>query len=179
MDAFNSCCHNRQSRAWCNSGYVNFSVATISPQPQYIWTAPNGMITAGQTSNNIDVTWGTGAGNVTVRAYNTCGASSTRTQSFTTPCREEAAAFNVQSSKFNVYPNPAHDKIKVSFDTKENSVFNIKLTDISGRMLLSENHEGNEGINTYELDLSHFSKGVYVLEVNSGVEEKNMKVVIE
>ena len=78
-----------------------------------------------------------------------------------------------------VYPNPAHDKLTVSIDAKVNSIFNIKLTDLSGRTVMSENQIGNEGMNTYQIDLANFSKGVYVLELGSGTQKKNLKVVIE
>jgi hypothetical protein len=155
-------------------------VTTVSPLPQYVWTTPNGTITAGQNSNNVDVTWGTGAGNVTVRAYNTCGASSTRTQSFATAgCREESFDFaQGDGVNFIVYPNPAHDKATVSIYVKENAVFNITLTDISGRTTWSENRVGNEGVNTYDIDLTRFSKGIYMLEVKSAGDSRKTKVVI-
>ncbi|MEP7170208.1 MAG: hypothetical protein ABI855_12620, partial [Bacteroidota bacterium] len=64
--------------AWCNDGFVNFSIPTVSPQPIYNWNVTNGTISAGQGTNNIDVTWGTGTGNVIVNAGNGCGTSSNR-----------------------------------------------------------------------------------------------------
>ncbi|MEP7171313.1 MAG: T9SS type A sorting domain-containing protein, partial [Bacteroidota bacterium] len=165
---------------WCNGGFVTFSITAVTPLPNYNWFVPNGTITAGQGTNNIDVTWGTGTGNVNVTAGNGCGGSGTKSQSFAgIVCREEEDQSAGGSMQWAAFPNPAHDKITVSIDVKENSVFNIKLTDISGRILLSESPEGKEGINTYELDLSHFSKGVYLLKVSSAEMNKNIKVVIE
>ena len=64
---------------------MNFSVTPLTPLPNYLWTASNGAITGGQGSNNVDITWGTGAGNITVRASNTCGASSSRTRALPLP----------------------------------------------------------------------------------------------
>ncbi|MEP7169712.1 MAG: proprotein convertase P-domain-containing protein, partial [Bacteroidota bacterium] len=46
--------------SWCAGSSLNFSVVPVSPLPNYLWTASNGTVDAGQGSNNIDVTWGTG-----------------------------------------------------------------------------------------------------------------------
>jgi hypothetical protein len=165
---------------WCNGGFVNFSVASVAPQPANNWTVSNGTITAGQGSTNIDVTWGTGTGNVNVTASNTCGSSSTRTQSFTgTSCREEEPFGLAQGDNFIVYPNPAHDKVTVSIYVKEHTNFNLELRDISGRVILSEDHEAGEGLNAYELDLKNFAKGIYMLEIQSASESWKTKVVVE
>ena len=104
---------------WCAGGFVNFSVAAASPLPTYSWLVTNGTITAGQGSNNIDVTWGTGAGNVNVTASNGCGVSGTRSQSFSSSCREEEELSTADN--FAVYPNPAHDNVTVSIYVKEAS----------------------------------------------------------
>jgi hypothetical protein len=86
---------------------------------------------------------------------------------------------NRNTGAFAVYPNPAHDKVTVSIDVKEQTQFNVKLRDISGRVILSEDHEGAEGLNTYEMDLGSFAKGIYMIEVQSAAESWKTKVVIE
>ncbi|MEO5569306.1 MAG: T9SS type A sorting domain-containing protein, partial [Bacteroidia bacterium] len=83
------------------------------------------------------------------------------------------------SSEFLVYPNPAHDKVTVSIEVKEQTQFNIKLRDISGRVMLSEDHTGAEGLNAYEMNLRSFAKGIYMIEVQSGSNSWKTKVVIE
>ena len=165
--------------AWCNDGYVNFSAPVVTPLPAYNWIVTNGTIQAGQGSNNIDVQWGTGAGTVKVSASNGCGTSSQKIQSFSTVCREGEDQLSVSNGQLSLYPNPAHDRITVSIDVKENSEVNIKLMDISGRVVIEENHESVVGINSYQIDLIYISKGVYMMEMNSGNEKKNIKVVIE
>ncbi|MEP7170720.1 MAG: T9SS type A sorting domain-containing protein, partial [Bacteroidota bacterium] len=167
--------------SWCNGGFVNFSVASVTPQPTNNWTVSNGTITAEQGSTNIEVTWGTGTGNVNVIASNTCGASGTRSQSWTgTVCREEEQQQSaVGSQQFAVYPNPAHDNVTVSIYVKEPSQFNIKLREISGRVVLSENHDGSAGLNAYEMNLRNFAKGIYTLEVQSASNSWKTKVVVE
>ena len=76
-------------------------------------------------------------------------------------------------------PNPAHDNVTISIDLKEDAVLNVQLMDVSGKIVLSDNETGTAGLNVYHLDLSHVSKGVYMLEVSEQGEKKNMKIVIE
>jgi hypothetical protein len=113
---------------------------------------------------------------VNVTASNTCGSSGTRSQSFTTGCREEGLS---TGDNFTVYPNPAHDKVTVSIYVKETAQFNIKLRDLSGRVILSEDHDGSAGTNSYEMELKNFAKGIYMLEVQTATESWKTKVIIE
>lgn len=91
-------------------------------------------------------------------------------------CREEGIS---SATAFSVYPNPAHDKVTVSIDVNKNANFTLQLMDISGRVLVSENISGLAGLNTYDLDLSHVAKGVYMLEVKSANDNWKSKVVVE
>jgi len=145
----------------------------------YNWSVTQGTITAGQGSDNIDVTWGTGTGNVTVNATNTCGASSNRVQTFSSVCREEGDELSVTGNQLSVYPNPAHDKVTVSIDVKEAAQLNLQLRDMSGRVILSEDHESQPGQNTYDLVLKNFAKGVYVLEVQTSTGSWKIRVAVE
>jgi hypothetical protein len=143
----------------------------------YNWAVGTGTITAGQGTNNIDVTWGTGTANVTVNATNTCGASSNKVQSFSSVCREEGDL--TVNGQLNVYPNPAHDKVTVSMEVKEASQLHLQLRDMSGRVILSEDRESQAGLNAYDIELKNFAKGIYTLEVQSGAESWKTKVVIQ
>ena len=114
---------------------------------------------------------------MSVNASNTCGQSAgTSSQSFSSGCREEGTS---SATAFSVYPNPAHDKVTVSIDVKEQTGFNLTLRDMSGRVILSEDREGTAGINAYELDLKGFAKGIYMLEVQSANDKWKSKVIIE
>ncbi|HKR04976.1 MAG TPA: T9SS type A sorting domain-containing protein [Bacteroidia bacterium] len=168
--------------SWCSGSPVNFSVVnpTGVPLPTYLWTVTNGTNMTGQGTNSISVTWGTtgvpSSGPVNVSASNTCGGSGTRSQTFSTSCREEEV---LNDAGISVYPNPAHDKLTVSIYVKGQAQFQLYLHDMSGRMVLSENSEAMPGTNSYELDLNSFAKGVYMLEVQSEGNSHKTKVVIE
>ena len=109
-------------------------------------------------------------------ASNTCGASGVHSQSFSSSCREEELS---SSDNFSVYPNPAHDKVTVSIDVKEHSSIHVVLRDLSGRIVLSEDQSAEAGINSYDLDLKSFAKGVYMLEAASAGNKWQSKIVIE
>jgi hypothetical protein len=113
---------------------------------------------------------------VNVTASNTCGLSGTRSQSWSTGCREEGMS---TADNFTVYPNPAHENVTVSVYVKEAAQFNIKLRDLSGRVILSEDQEGAAGMNAYNLDLKQYAKGLYTLEVQSATQSWKTKVIVE
>ena len=163
---------------WCAGAPVSFSVTPASPLPNYSWTVTNGTITGGQGTANMDMDWGTGSGFVRVAAYNTCGSSVLRSQTFTSTCREEDEP-SASELQITVYPNPAHDKVTASIYVKEQTQFNITLRDISGRVIISEDRESSEGLNAYDINLKGFAKGIYVLEIQSANESRKTKIVVE
>jgi hypothetical protein len=169
------------SPPWCPGSTVNFSIVPpIIPVPYFNWTATNGTIGPGQGTFNVDIIWGSGSGFVRVQASNACGASGVQSQSFSSiVCREEGEQSAVSNLQIAVYPNPAHEKVTVSIDVKKNTHVNMMLKDISGRVILSEDQEPEAGLNLYEINVALFAKGIYMLELRSGDETRNVKIVIE
>jgi len=79
----------------------------------------------------------------------------------------------------NVFPNPANDKINITFSLKENSLIEIVLNDISGKQMISESHHANKGKNQLSFDVSRFSKGIHVLNIKTEKGNLYYKVVIK
>lgn len=79
-----------------------------------------------------------------------------------------------------VYPNPAQDfvYIKLSTDDFIRSI-EIKVTDISGKIILSETAEIRE-MSNYHLDISCMSDGLYnlIIRTKDGVLIRNEKIVV-
>ncbi len=76
-----------------------FTVATVTGATNYTWTVPGGSsIASGQTTNEIEVDWGTTSGQVCVTANNNCGSS-------------PQACFNVVVDEIPVEPTPPNDAI--------------------------------------------------------------------
>lgn len=68
-------------------------------------------------------------------------------------------SLDAATSKITIYPNPTASKIKIEVDIEEN--VNFQLTSISGKTLLTDSIHFNQ----YELDLSPFPVGIYILEI--------------
>lgn len=82
-------------------------------------------------------------------------------------------------SPFVIYPNPAKDNIRISFDQKGSSSAQIQLYDIMGRMILDHNRvEHAPGINDMNIDLSDVPPGIYYLNAYIDNKEYTERLVI-
>lgn len=81
--------------------------------------------------------------------------------------------FSVSSNQFLVYPNPANNTIIIK-SNENNSITNIELIDISGRVVQSikSNFE-----NEVSLDVSHLSAGNYIVRLQSAEESAIKKFI--
>lgn len=71
-----------------------------------------------------------------------------------------------------IYPNPTSNLLNIAFGDI-NSAKNIVLTDLQGKIILEEN---NINLNNAQIDLSNFSKGIYLLQVKVNDTAKVFKV---
>jgi len=76
---------------------------------------------------------------------------------------------NVNETIINsIYPNPAYNQTTVSYTSNMENVITIKLIDITGRTISSNEYNAANGLNNYTLDLSSLNKGLYIVELTSG-----------
>jgi len=77
----------------------------------------------------------------------------------------------------NVYPNPANEKVTINFDA-DNTDYSINLTDITGRVLLSNSYTSLSGNQNIVLPLDNISTGNYIISVSSeyGTVNKHISV---
>jgi hypothetical protein len=80
---------------------------------------------------------------------------------------EETALMNV-----SVYPNPTNSLISVDFD--DNIITSYVLYDIQGREVLSENKLFND---SFDIDLSSFNSGIYLLKIATDKGDFTQKVI--
>lgn len=81
--------------------------------------------------------------------------------------------YNIQHLTFNIYPNPAKDRVYIN----GNNINEIRVTDNSGKMVL---YKTFNGANNVQLNIATLAKGLYIVQVkdskgNVGVE----KLVVE
>ncbi len=77
--------------------------------------------------------------------------------------------FAGKSDKLEIFPNPAKDNIKISFDDNVQGILNIY--DILGQKVLNENISGNQK----QIDVSSLTTGIYSIIFNPKNNEKMLR----
>ena len=75
-----------------------------------------------------------------------------------------------------VYPNPAKDKINISFGPMQYKTALVKISDISGKLISSDTYHN---LSTASIDLTGNPKGVYILNLRIDGEQLSKKICIE
>jgi hypothetical protein len=82
---------------------------------------------------------------------------------------------------FNIYPNPANEKIQIEFKAPQKASLEIKLLDVLGRFIanLPVPESITEGKQSFEIDLGKFAlkNGIYFLSTNLNGKEYRQKLI--
>lgn len=74
-----------------------------------------------------------------------------------------------------VFPNPTNDKITISVKDAINNKYQIKLVDITGKILITQGFRGQTSI-----DVQKIPSGIYLIElIKDGQIFANKKVIIQ
>lgn len=165
-------------------------VYKVPPAPgvSYLWNVPPGSeITLGQNTSTIKVTWGSRAGNVSVKAINSCGESANISSLYVSLAGNQALN-NITASFFNttaqnvfaINPNPVKDVAQLTYHANNKGKVTIELTDITGKLLTSKTVDAGKGQNTTNIYMSNYAKGMYIVSLRNGKgERKTIKVIKE
>ncbi len=83
-------------------------------------------------------------------------------------------------SSFNVYPNPSTDITNISYKLEENSVVNIEILDISGRMVKRVLRERQSpGDFKIQLSISDLNSGLYIVKLSAGQSVQTSKLNVQ
>ena len=85
------------------------------------------------------------------------------------------AKFGEIENALHIFPNPTHNYFEISYRSSERGETVISLSDISGRIIFSEQYDLNIGENNFSYDVSHLQKGVYILSFG----EHRSKIIID
>ncbi len=136
----------------------------------YTWTVPAGAtITAGQGTEAITVTWGSGSGQVTVKGTNNCGTSGVKSLAVTVAgalIAMDKKQMNTDKS-VKLYPNPAANTTVLAFYFDKEEGYAIELTDMAGKVLQHISGSSAAGRNTVKLDFSRYAQGIYWIILRS------------
>jgi len=85
---------------------------------------------------------------------------------------------SVNSNEIKVYGNPVKDKLTFSYASTANQITDVKVYDFSGKVVMSQKVNSQEGSNMMSLPLqSTFKPGMYVVEVMNGSDRQIAKFV--
>lgn len=76
------------------------------------------------------------------------------------------SAFDIQ-----VYPNPTSDILNIKLDKAQKSTF--KIFDLAGKLV----KESSSLDQTTEINISSLPKGIYIININTGKESVNKKII--
>jgi hypothetical protein len=78
-----------------------------------------------------------------------------------------------------VYPNPATDVLNIDLTLFQADKLNLRLVDMTGKLLKEEVVEGADGDNHLRFDINGVAKGLYLLEVATPSGKSVRKVTVQ
>ncbi|MCK9616794.1 MAG: C25 family cysteine peptidase [Lentimicrobiaceae bacterium] len=162
---------------------LDFSITEVPNTLSYVWMLePSNAGTIAEQDLTATVTWNQdfrGTALVSVKTVNDCGESAFSDAKevkiySTIGIDEPQAKFSLK-----VYPNPNNGNFKLDISPVKPEVVNIKLMNITGNMVYSENNVAIQSGYSQNLNLNHLNKGIYTLIIEGKGIYNVTKVVIK
>lgn len=80
-------------------------------------------------------------------------------------------------SNISLFPNPATDKLFVSYTTEKPQTLSIRMTDITGKEVMQTKLEGLAGPNLLPLEIATLENGAYFITISDGASSKTTKFI--
>ena len=132
---------------------------------------------AGVMNNVFNPAVGSGTYPITYTFVDSLGCNTSVTQNLTVDICT-GVSNDITESSIVIYPNPANTKVSIdlNFDDKINS---LEIYNAAGSRVFSNITDEIKSLKHFEIDLSTFSAGAYVLRINSESGIINKKLMIE
>jgi hypothetical protein len=161
-------------------GNYVYSIPALPGTTEYIWTLPEGVtVSAGQGTNQVTLLMSNTAqsGNILVKGANECGSGTESAKALVVKnCT--GIGQNDLAAVVRIYPNPVKDELTISINTNEKAL-DLAVTDIHGRVVVSEKLTLAGSDYKKKMDVSLFSRGVYFIRLSSGEKSYSEKVVVQ
>lgn len=82
-----------------------------------------------------------------------------------------------KSKNINLYPNPAHEMINISFNSELSTSAEFSITDIAGRKLSMTKAEIFPHSNQLSINVAKLSAGIYILKISSPEFDKTVSFI--
>lgn len=76
-----------------------------------------------------------------------------------------------------VYPNPSSEQAFLKLDVTLSETYNLRISDISGRVLSSVEIKTEPGLNTIPLETTELNPGVYFISLSNGTHLKTLRLI--
>lgn len=144
-----------------NTCDVTTTVTGATPPYTYLWST-------GATTPEVK-NLPSGNHTVTVTAQYACDSV------FTCSCSPTMSNYNLVSSGITIYPNPSTGIFNISIVKPTSSIYTINVHDVLGNQILTKEYNQES---EFQIDLSTYSCGMYVISIESGHEAiRRWKVV--
>ena len=166
----------------CAGGTAIYEVQAVAGATSYVWTVPTGAsIINGLGTKTVTVQFGATLASgqaVSVRATNGCGTSSTRTQTgiAITSC---ARIGDTGAMALNAFPNPANEILNITFSSDVVTNANLRLVDVTGRVVYNQAAEVVEGFNTAVIRVKGMASGIYTLQLQLEDRAEQIRIFVE
>ncbi|MGB1508390.1 MAG: T9SS type A sorting domain-containing protein, partial [Crocinitomicaceae bacterium] len=74
----------------------------------------------------------------------------------------------VNSSEISIYPNPSSGNFNLNISNVNTASVDVEITDVSGKVILSNAYNTNNGSINESINISNVDDGVYIVRVNGG-----------
>lgn len=179
---------NGATSVCANQTGVPYSITPVAGATSYTWEGPagarisDGTVTSttsilNTTSPSVTINFKTTAGNVKVKAGNSCGFGSNRLLAVAITCKTALPGGN--NNQLSIYPNPAHDQLQIDFESESDQNYSIRIFDLSGKQVVMQSGTALTGSNNLMLDVEAFPSGIYFMELINGNQRSTRKIIIE
>ncbi len=84
-----------------------------------------------------------------------------------------------KTSNLKIYPNPAESYTTIVFDSPQSGQLILNIFDISGKNVYTAIKHLSIGINTIELDVNNYTKGIYIIKARLGNHNYQQKFIVK
>lgn len=82
-----------------------------------------------------------------------------------------------ESQSFDLFPNPTNGHVTLLFDFSTNDNIQIKLFNLMGQLIMTDELKNKTGKTSYDMNLSALSHGMYIISVTTGDNTISEKVI--
>lgn len=159
------------SYSWTNT-IVDFN-NTSAGGTVYAWDFGDFSQSTAQNPSHLYTSNGTYTVTLVVTGSNGCTDTTTSVVQFMVGVQEQA-----ELSSMTLYPNPANETLNMSINLNAGSDVTVVAYDMSGKVMINENHDMVAGQNNLQYNVTEWSNGIYFFQVTTGDVTNTVRVVI-